>query len=346
MRATVMYEAGDVRVEEVPDAAIAEPTDAVLRITRACICGSDLWPYKKMEADPEGVGAPMGHEFIGIVEEVGADVSTVAAGDLVVAPFIYSDGTCDFCEEGLPSSCIHGGIWGRNGVGGGQAEAIRVPQADGTLVKLPVGPDNELMPGLLTLSDVMGTGHHAAVSARVRPGVTAAVIGDGAVGLCGVIAAKRLGAERIIILGHHTDRTRLALELGATDVVEERGRAATEFVRELTGGEGAHSVLECVGLEDAFQTAMRIARPGGAVGRVGVPQFDSLPAAGIGFVNNITVSGGIAPARAYIDELLPDVLEGKIEPGRVFDSEIGLDEVPDGYRSMNERQSLKVLVKP
>ncbi len=341
-----MYEAGDVRVEDVPDPAIEEPTDAILQITRACICGSDLWPYKKMAADPEGAGAPMGHEFIGIVTDVGADVATVAAGDLVVAPFVFSDGSCVFCSEGLPTSCVHGGIWGRNGIGGGQAEAIRVPQADGTLVKLPVGPDDALMPSLLTLSDVMGTGHHAAISARVRPGVTAAVIGDGAVGICGVIAAKRLGAERIIMLGRHEERTNLAREFGATDVVAERGGEAVERVRELTGGEGAHSVLECVGLEEAFATAMRIARPGGAVGRVGVPQFDSLPGGGRGFVSNITVAGGIAPVRAYIEELMPEVLDGTIKPGRVFDSEVGLDRVPGGYESMNERSSLKVLVKP
>jgi threonine dehydrogenase-like Zn-dependent dehydrogenase len=346
MRATVMYEAGDVRVEDVPDAAIEAPTDAVLRITRACICGSDLWPYKQMAANEDGSANPMGHEFIGVVEEAGAEVTTVAAGDLVVAPFVFSDGTCSFCSEGLQTSCLSGGVWGRGGVGGGQAEAIRVPHADGTLVKLPVGPDDDLMPGLLTLSDVMGTGHHAAISARVRPGVTAAVIGDGAVGLCGVIAAKRLGAERILLLGHHDERTDLGRELGATDVVSERGREATERVRELTGGEGAHAVLECVGYEEAFQTAMRIARPGGAVGRVGVPQMNALPAAGIGFVNNITVSGGIAPARAYIDELMPDVLEGRIEPGRVFDSTVELDGVPGGYDAMNDRESLKVLVKP
>jgi len=341
-----MYEAGDVRVEEVPDATIEEPTDVVLRVTRACICGSDLWPYKQMAANEDGTPNPMGHEFIGIVEEAGADVATVAAGDLVVAPFVYSDGSCAFCEEGLQTSCVNGGVWGRGGVGGGQAEAIRVPHADGTLVKLPVDPDDTLMPALLTLSDVMGTGHHAAISARVAPGSTAAVIGDGAVGLCGVIAAKRLGAERILLLGHHSDRTDLGSELGATDVVSERGREATERVRELTGGEGAHSVLECVGYEDAFQTAMRIVRPGGAVGRVGVPQMQALPAAGIGFVNNITVSGGIAPARAYIDELMPDVLEGRIEPGRVFDSTVDLEGVPGGYDAMNDRESLKVLVKP
>jgi threonine dehydrogenase-like Zn-dependent dehydrogenase len=339
-----MYGAGDVRVEEVPDASISEPTDALLRVTRACICGSDLWPYKTMEPDPDG--ARMGHEFIGVVEDVGSAVESVAPGDLVVAPFVFSDGTCDFCGEGLHTSCRNGGIWGRNGADGGQAEAVCVPQADGTLVKLPVEEDDALMPSLLTLSDVFATGHHAALGARVEPGKTAAVVGDGAVGLCGVIAARRLGAERILILGRHPDRTDLAREFGATDVVVERGPEATERVRELTGGEGAHSVLECVGLEQAFETAVRIARPGGAVGRVGVPQFDSLPAAGVSFVNNVTVSGGIAPARAYIDELLPEVLEGALQPGRVFDSEIPLAEVPGGYRAMDERESIKVMVKP
>ena len=339
-----MYGAGDVRVEDVPDARIAEPTDALVRITRSCICGSDLWPYKSMPAGEQG--RRMGHEFIGVVEDVGAEVTTLAKGDVVVAPFVYSDGTCDFCHDGLHTSCVNGGFWGAEGVDGGQGEATRVPLADGTLVKLPVGEDDALMPSLLTLSDVFATGHHAAVSARVRPGVTAAVVGDGAVGLCGVIAAKRLGAERIIILGRHEDRTDLAKEFGATDVVAERGKAAVERVKELTGGAGAHAVLECVGYEEAFGTALRIARPGGAVGRVGVPQFEAIPGAQPTFLKNVTVSGGIAPARAYIEELLPEVLDGTLEPGRVFDRAIGLDEVPDGYRAMDERDAIKVLIAP
>jgi threonine dehydrogenase-like Zn-dependent dehydrogenase len=339
-----MYGAGDVRVEEVPDATIREPTDVVLRITRSCICGSDLWPYKSMEPNPEG--ARMGHEFIGVVEDAGSDVQTLKRGDVVVAPFVWSDGTCDFCQEGLHTSCLHGGFWGSENVDGGQGEAVRVPQADGTLVKLPVPEDDALMPSLLTLSDVFATGHHAAVSARVAPGQTVAVVGDGAVGLCGVIAAKRLGAERILILGRHEDRTSLAKEFGATDVVAERGKEAVEKVRELTGGTGAHAVLECVGLEEAFKTALRITRPGGAVGRVGVPQFETMPGARPTFLSNVTVSGGIAPARAYIEELLPEVLDGTLEPGRVFDRAIALDEVPDGYRAMDERESIKVLVKP
>ena len=345
MRATVMYEAGEVRIENVPDPKIQHPTDAILRITCACICGSDLWPYK---LGPAGNGQRMGHEAIGIIEAVGRDVRQVKVGDLVVMPFAYSDGTCDFCHDGLPTSCVHGGFFGTGGeADGAQAEALRVPQADGTLFPLSVGKDDALMPSLLTLSDVMGTGHHAAVSAKVRRGRAAAVVGDGAVGVCGVLAARRLGAEPIIVLGRHPDRIALAKKFGATHIVSERGEEAVERVRELTGGFGAHSVLECVGSEDAMRTALGIVRAGGAVGRVGVPHYQTI--AGIGetlFYSNITVSGGPAPVRAYIEELLPDVLEGRIEPGLVFDRVIGLDEVPDGYRAMDERKSLKVMIKP
>src|SRR3954468_7806058 len=273
MRATVMHSAGDVRIEDVPDAKLVDPTDAVIRVTRACICGSDLWPYKSME--PGDSGRPMGHEAIGVVEEVGAAVRTVKVGDLVVMPFAFSDGTCLFCQEGLQTECIHGGFFGNPELPGAQSEAVRVPQADGTLYVLPVGEDDALMPSLLTLSDVMGTGHHAAVVARVGRGKSVAVVGDGAVGLCGVIAAKRLGAEQIIILGRHADRTDLARDLGATDVVAERGEEAAERIRELTGGVGVHGVLECVGTEHAMLTSAQIARPGGGVGRVGVPHYDA-----------------------------------------------------------------------
>lgn len=342
MRATVMYGAGDVRVENVPDARIIDPTDALVTVTRACICGSDLWPYRDME--PAGHGARMGHEFIGVVEDVGSAVTTVKPGDVVVAPFAISDGSCEFCEEGLQTSCLRGGWWGGEN-DGGQGEAVRVPFADGTLVALPAGRDDALMASLLTLSDVMGTGHHAALTARVQPGRTAAVVGDGAVGLCGVIAAKRLGAGRIILLGRHDDRIALAREFGATDVVRERGDEGVERVRELTGGHGAHSVLECVGSADAMLTAMRIARPGGAVGRVGVPHYEAVPAVRRTFFENVTVAGGPAPVRAYIDDLLPDVLEGRIEPGRVFDRVTGLEGVPDGYRAMHERESIKVMIE-
>jgi len=344
MRATVMFEAGDVRIENVPDPRIIEPTDAVVTVTRACICGSDLWPYNKMEHIDSG--RIMGHEAIGVVEGVGNEVRKIKVGDFVIMPFAFSDGTCEFCREGLQTSCLHGGFFGTTEVAGAQAEAVRVPLADGTLFVLPVRQDEALMPSLLTLSDVMGTGHHAAVVANVRPGKKVAVVGDGAVGLCGVIAARRLGAEQIIILGRHADRIALAREFGATDVVSERGDEAIERVRELTGGSGVHSVLECVGLEQAVYTAISIARPGGAVGRVGVPQDEKTPGSEPAFYNNVSVSGGPAPVRAYIDELLPDVLEGRIEPGRVFDRTVGLDEVPDGYRAMNEREAIKVMVKP
>src|ERR671921_1525060 len=261
-------------------------------------------------------------------------------------PFAFSDGTCAFCSEGLHTACVHGGFFDGYGTSAAQAEAVRVPYADGTLFVLPVGEDDALMPSLLTLSDVLGTGHHAAVVAGVGPGKTAAVVGDGAVGLCGVIAAKRLGAEQIIIMGRHADRIALAKELGATDVVSERGEEAVERVRELTGGFGAHSVLECVGYGQAVETAIGIARPGGAVGRVGVPQDETIPASLPAFFGNVTVGGGPAPVRAYIEELLPDVLEGRIDPGKVFDRVASLDEVPDGYRAMDDRESIKVMVQP
>src|SRR5919204_1156323 len=281
MRATVMYAAGDVRIENVPDPSIVEPTDAIIRVVRASICGSDLWPYTSMA--PSETGQSMGHEAIGVVDEIGAEVRTLKRGDVVVMPFAISDGTCEFCQEGLQTACVHVGFFGNNGTNGAQAEALRIPYADGTLYSLPVGEDDALMPSLLTLSDVMGTGHHAAVVAKVGPGKSVAVVGDGAVGLCGVIAAKRLGAEQIVVMGRHADRIALARDFGATDVVSERGDAAVERVRELTGGHGAHAV----------ETAIEIARP-----------------------------------------------------GRVLDRVVDLDGVPDGYMAMNEREAIKVMVKP
>jgi threonine dehydrogenase-like Zn-dependent dehydrogenase len=341
MKATVMYGAGDVRVENVPDPRIVQPTDAVVRVTHACICGSDLWPYQKMEPTPGG--RRMGHEFIGVVEDTGSDVRTVKKGDLVVTPFAWSDGTCEFCRQGLQTSCLHGGFWGGE-LDGGQGEAVRVPLADGTLVKLPVGPDHALMPSLLTLTDVMGTGHHAALAAKAAPGKIVAVVGDGAVGLCGVIAARRLGAEQIILLGRHADRIALARAFGATDIVSERGEEAIERVRALTNGLGAHSVLECVGHGQSTETALGIVRAGGAVGRVGVPQQETIPASNPTFFRNVTIAGGPAPVRAYIEELMVDILDGRIEPGRVFDRTTNLDGVPDGYRAMNERESIKVMI--
>src|SRR5258706_4768676 len=339
-----MSAAGAVRIENVPDAGVVEPTDALVAVGRASICGSDLWPDRTMERSE--TGRRMGHEAIGVVEAVGADVRRIKTGDVVVMQFAYSDGACVFCREGLPTSCVHGGFFGTGQADGAQAEALRVHQADGTLFVLAVGEDDGLLPSLLTLSDVMGTGHHAAVAAEVGPGKSAAVVGDGAVGLCGVIAARRLGAEQIIILGRHPDRIALAREFGATDVVSERGDAAVERVRELTGGFCAHSVLECVGLAESMLAAIGIARPGGAVGRVGVPQDETMPASRPAFYNNITVSGGPAPVRAYIEELLPDILAGRIEPGRGIDRVVALDHVPEGYRAMNERKAIKVMVEP
>jgi threonine dehydrogenase-like Zn-dependent dehydrogenase len=344
MRATLIYGAGDVRVEEVPDPTLQEPTEALVRVLRACICGSDLWPYRSMAASEHG--SPMGHEFLGVVEDVGSEVSGVAAGDLVVAPFVWADNTCDFCTEGLQTSCRHGGLWGRDGVDGGQGEAVRVPQAQGTLVKLPVGEDSALLPSLLTLSDVFPTGHHCAIKAGVNPRTTVTVIGDGAVGLSAVLAARRLGAERIILMGRHKERTDLGREFGATDVVAERGEEGVERVRELTGGDGTHTVLECVGLRPAIDTALAVVRDGGVVSRVGAPQYPEVPMDFDVFLRNITLTGGVAPARAYIEELLPDVLDGRLQPGRVFDRTVSLEEVPDGYRAMADREALKVLVRP
>ncbi|WP_405019756.1 zinc-dependent alcohol dehydrogenase family protein [Kitasatospora sp. NBC_00070] len=345
MRATVIHGPNDIRIEEVPDPRIERPTDAVVRVVNACICGSDLWAYRGVAARQPG--QRIGHEFLGVVEEVGREVTGVRAGDLVVAPFVWSDGICEFCREGLQTSCPHGGFWGEVGSDGGQGEAVRVPWADGTLVKLPseaVG-DEKLLASLLALSDVMSTGHHAAVSAGVRPGATVAVVGDGAVGLCGVLAAHRLGAGRIIALGRHQARTDIARAFGATDVVAERGEAAIEAVRELTGGQGAHAVLEAVGTEESMRTAISITRDGGGVGYVGVPHGGS---AGVDigqmFNRNVSVGGGVAPARAYIPELLADVLAGTINPGLVFDRTVDLDGVPDGYRAMDDRSALKVWI--
>ncbi|GAB3577653.1 alcohol dehydrogenase catalytic domain-containing protein [Amycolatopsis endophytica] len=344
MRATLIYGAGDVRVEHVPDPALHEPTDALVRVLRSCICGSDLWPYGSME--PAEDGRRIGHEFLGVVEETGSEVSGLAPGDVVVAPFVWADNTCDFCREGLHTSCRHGGGWGARGVDGGQGEAVRVPQAQGTLVKLPVGEDSALLPSLLTLSDVFPTGHHAAVSAGTGLGASVTVIGDGAVGLCAVLAARRLGAERILLMGRHTERTGLGRDFGATDVIAERGEEGVSRAREVTSGDGTPVVLECVGTKQALETAFGVVRDGGAVSRVGVPQYLDGPIGPSMFLRNVSLTGGVAPARAYIEELLPDVLDGTVEPGRVFDRTIGLDEVPDGYRAMADRTALKVLVRP
>ena len=352
MRATLIHAARDIRVEDVPDPAVQRPTDALVRVTAACVCGSDLWPYRGVTetSEPHRIG----HEFVGVVEDVGTDVSTLSVGDFVIAPFALSDGTCAHCRNGVQTSCVHSAWWGGEDeeglpIDGGQGEAVRVPMADGTLVAVPGlgdGPDEALLAGLLTLSDVMGTGHHAAAAAGVGKGSTVVVVGDGAVGQCAVIAARRLGADRIIAMSRHADRQALARDFGATDIVGERGEEAIERVRQLTGGFGAHSVLECVGHDQAVETALGIVRPGGAVGRVGVPQHEQIPTTMQAFYDNVTIGGGPAPVRAYIEELLPEVLEGRIEPGRVFDRIGSLDEVPEGYRQMNEREVLKFQVKP
>jgi threonine dehydrogenase-like Zn-dependent dehydrogenase len=345
MRATVIHAPHDIRVEEVPDPVIQQPTDVVLRVLRACVCGSDLWAYRGESARQPG--QRIGHEFLGVVEEAGSGVRGFAVGDLVVAPFVWSDGTCTYCAEGLPTSCPQGGFWGSAGSDGGQGEAVRVPFADGTLVKAPVGEDSEMLPSLLTLSDVYGTGYHAAIKAGVNAGTTVTVIGDGAVGLMAVLSAKQLGAEQIILMGRHQARTDLGLEYGATDVVAERGEAGIEKVRELTGGDGTHTVLECVGHRPAYDQALGVVRPGGVISRVGVPQYEDAPIGfGSMFGPNVTLTGGPAPVRAYIETLLPGVLDGTVNPGKVFDRTISLDEVPDGYRAMDNRESLKVLVRP
>ncbi|MFF6910697.1 zinc-dependent alcohol dehydrogenase family protein [Streptomyces sp. NPDC012389] len=347
MRATVIHAPHDIRIEEVPDPAVRRPTDAVVRVLKACICGSDLWAYRGEAARQPG--QRIGHEFLGVVEETGAGVDGFAVGDLVVAPFVWSDGTCSYCAEGLTTSCPEGGFWGSVGSDGGQGEAVRVPYADGTLVRLPAdaASDDRLLTALLALSDVLGTGHHAAVGAGVTQGSTVAVVGDGAVGLCGVLAAKRLGAERIIALGRHTARTDIARRFGATDVVAERGEAALAAVRELTRGEGAHSVIEAVGTEQSMRTALDIVRDGGSIGYVGVPHGSASGVdLGVMFGRNIALRGGVAPVRTYIPELLPDVLDGTIDPSPVFDLSIGLDEVPAGYEAMDARTALKVLITP
>lgn len=344
MKATFMYGAGDVRVETVPDPKIVEPTDAIVRAVRACVCGSDLHPYHSMPHAERG--NPMGHELIGVVEEIGSAVSTLKKGDFVIAPFAFSDNTCVFCREGFHTSCIHGGWYGNRRNGGLQAELSRIPQADGSLVVVPgVDEKSELLPSLLTLSDVYLTGYHAAHMGRVTPGKTVTVIGDGAVGLSAVLASRQLGAERIILMGRHTVRTDLGIEFGATEVVAERGEEGIARVIELTGGEGSHIVLEAVGHLPAYEQAYGVVRPGGVISRVGVPQYEAAPV-GFGslFGKNVTLTGGPAPVRAYLEQAIPLVLSGEIDPGRVFDRTVTIDDVPEGYAAMDARESLKVMV--
>ena len=345
MRATVFHAPGDVRVETVPDAAISAPTDALVRVTHACICGSDLWFYRgDAKWQP---GWRTGHEWMGIVEDVGSEVTTLKKGDRVIAPFSYCDGDCEYCRKGVQTSCIHGGFWGGAENDGGQGEAVRAPFADATLVALPpeVGDDAALLRSILPLTDVMGTGHHAAVSAGVGPGATVAVMGDGAVGLCGVLAAKRLGAERILIYGRHEARLDLARAFGATDVISARDKEGIEIGRERTSG-GAECVLECVGTESSMAQAIGVARPGGIVGFVGVP-YGAAAGLNLGrmFSHNISLRGGVASVRKYIPELLVDVLAGKLDPGPVLDLAVDLDGVPRGYEAMDKRSATKVMVK-
>jgi threonine dehydrogenase-like Zn-dependent dehydrogenase len=341
MRAAVFEAPGSIEVAQRPDPVIAEPTDAVVRVVLACVCGSDLWYYRGESPFEPG---PIGHEFIGVVEEVGGDVGTVSKGDLVIAPFAYSDGTCPHCRHGIHTACANGGFFPMNG-DGGQGEAVRVPLADGTLVSVPgSGHSDEMLASLLTLSDVMATGHHAAVCAGVQAGQTVAVVGDGAVGLSGVLAAKRLGAERVIALSRNPVRQEFARTFGATDVVPERGEEATARVLELTDGVGADATLECVGTGQSMSTALSVARPGSTVGYVGVPHGVELSVDDL-FYSNKGVRGGPAPARAYIPELLDDVLDGRIHPGRVLDFETDLDGVAEAYAAMDERRAIKSLLR-
>ncbi|MBA2769489.1 MAG: zinc-dependent alcohol dehydrogenase family protein [Sporichthyaceae bacterium] len=349
MRATVIHGPGDIRVEEVPDPEIRLPGDAVVKVVAACVCGSDLWPYRGVieTASPRRIG----HEFVGVVEEVGSDVTSLRTGQFVIAPFALSDNTCAHCRYGVHTSCASGAWWGGEDekglqIDGGQGEYVRVPVADGTLVATPETPEVADIPSLLTLSDVMGTGHHAAIAAAAAPGRSVVVVGDGAVGLCGVLASRRLGAERIIAMSRHADRQALAREFGATDIVEKRGDEGVAQVKELLGGLGADAVLECVGTKESMQQAIDATRPGGRVGYVGVPAGGSeLPIEQL-FSNNVSVGGGVAPVRAYLEELLADTLAGAIDPGRVFDLELPLDEAAEAYAAMDQRRSIKTMLRP
>ena len=341
MRAAIFNGPGSIEVGERPDPIIEQPTDAIVRVVLACVCGSDLWYWRGVS--PHAVGS-IGHEFIGVVEAVGAEVKGVVAGDFVIAPFIFSDMSCPHCLNGSTLSCVQGGNFGNGEIDGGQGEFVRVPLAGTTLVPVPgSGHSGDMLKSLLTLSDVMATGHHAAVSAGVKRGDTVAVVGDGAVGLCAVLASRRLGAERIIALSRHPERQKLALEFGATDLIEERGEAAILAVLEVTDGIGADAALECVGTAQSIATAGGIARPGSTIGIVGVPHGE-VPFADT-FSHNVGWRGGPAPARIYIPDLLTDVLSGSIDPGPVFNYETDLDHIADAYEAMDERRAIKSLVR-
>lgn len=347
MRATVLHAPRQISLDTVPDPAVEQPTDAVVRVVASCICGSDLWPYRGVQDVPEPVR--IGHEFVGVVEAVGSSVSSLKTGDFVIAPFAISDGTCANCRHEIYTSCLHAGYWGEADAGGtadaGQGEYLRVPFADGTLVALQDQPEAAMIPSLLTLSDVMGTGHHAALAAGVGKGSTVVVVGDGAVGLCGVLSAVRLGAERVVLMSRHEPRQQLGRAFGATDVIAERGDEGVAKVRDLFDGIGADAVLECVGTKESMQQAIDSTRPGGTVGYVGAPYGAELPIRQM-FGSNVGVRGGVAPVRAYIPELLDDVLSGAIDPGRVFDLTLPLDQVAQGYTAMDDRTAIKVLLQP
>ena len=340
MRGVIMHAPGDVRVQERPDPVIEEPTDAVIRIVAACVCGSDLWPYRGAD-DPQDQA--MGHEYVGVVEQIGDAVETVEPGDFVVGSFVISDGTCPICSAGYQSRCINA-VFVDGGIGT-QAEYARIPYADGTLVATPEYPDEDLIPSLLAASDVFGTGWFAADAAEAGPGKTVAVVGDGAVGLMGILAAKQMGAERIIAMSRHADRQALAREFGATDVVEERGKDGVARIRQLTDGLGAHSVIEAVGTQESMIQAIRSTRPGGHVGYVGVSHDVELPGDKL-FFGLVHLHGGPAPVRRYLPELINLVLDRKVEPGKVFTKQLPLEDAAEAYRLMDQREEVKVLLWP
>jgi threonine dehydrogenase-like Zn-dependent dehydrogenase len=338
MRGTVLHAPRDVRLEQRDDPKITEPTDAIIRMTATCVCGSDLWDYRGI--NPVTQPTPMGHEYCGIVEEVGSDVHSIKPGQFVIGSFFASDNTCPHCQAGFQSSCQH-----REPIQGAQAEWLRVPLAGGTLVATPGQPDDDLIPSLLTLSDVMGTGWFAAVAARVQPGMTVAVVGDGAVGLLGVLSTARIGAARIIAMSRHQPRQKLACEFGATDIITERGDEGVAAIKDLTDGIGADAVLECVGTAESMAQALRSARPGGFVGYVGVPHGVNLPGEEL-FYSHVGLLGGPAPVRHFLPELIDLVCNREINPGKVFDLTLPLDQVAEGYRAMDERRAIKALLRP
>jgi threonine dehydrogenase-like Zn-dependent dehydrogenase len=340
MRGVILHAPGDIRVEQREDPTIEQPTDAIIRVTASCVCGSDLWPYRGVE--PVGEPAPMGHEYVGIVQETGSAVRSIRPGQFVIGSFWASDNTCEICQAGYQSSCVHRVLMGTVGT---QAELARIPLADGTLVATPEVPSGELVPGLLAGSDVLGTGWFGAVAADVRPGKTVAVVGDGAVGLLAVLAARQLGAERIIAMSRHETRQKLALEFGATDIVTERGDEGAATIKELTGGLGAHSVIEAVGTQESMLQAIRSARPGGHVGFVGVAHGVELPGEEL-FSSAVHLHGGPAPVRRFLPDLIELICDRAIDPGRVFDLTLPLDQAAGGYRAMDERRAIKTLLRP